>query len=223
MYVCVPVCVQIHTWIPWGCNYSGSELPDTGEGNQIQVLWKGGKHFNCLAISPSSMINFLRQESQDWRQSKKCDWLESMNRIWNLKTLGKGFKDKPAATAWSWIILVMAWEFFPQAENKWFEVSYKGHVFHQVAQTDPAGQVDPRSQRCQVFLMTSHSSHDDLSSFVVWTKIIHICNVLLFLFINSNKGCFGGWIGGLEVKSKGCTHRGPRLVANTHIAAHSGF
>lgn len=96
----------------------------------------------------------------------------------------------------------MAWNSPPQAENKWFEVSY---------------EADPRSQRCQVFLMTSHSSHDDLSSFEVWTKIIHICNVLLFLFVNSNQGYFGGWIGGSEVKSKGCSHRGLRLVANTHI------
>lgn len=34
--------------IPWGWNYSGNELPDMGEGNQIQVLWKGSKHSQLL-------------------------------------------------------------------------------------------------------------------------------------------------------------------------------
>lgn len=180
MYVCVPVCVQIHAWSPGAGITVGMSFLIWVKETKFRFSGRAASILNCSAISPSSMINFLRQESQDWRQSKKCDWLESMNRIWNLKTLRKGFKHKPAATAWSWIILVLAWEFFSQAENKWFEVSYEGHTFHQVSQTDPSGQVGLRSQRCQVFLMTSHSSHDELSLFVVWTKIISVMSFSSF-------------------------------------------
>lgn len=98
LYVCVcaSVCAQIHTWIPWGWNYSGSELPDMGEENQTQVLWKGGKHSQLLSHL-SNRNNKLLEVGKPGLKTIKEMWLirkyEQENEI--LRHWEKAWKTNP--------------------------------------------------------------------------------------------------------------------------------